>query len=182
MVNTHFLKRIVTIIFFAAGFHSANAGASDTITFAWQWNAGGTGYVSGPNGDIAFHLYMRTEDDAEYDFEYPAIEGIDNCWIENDLYYCQTTLTHAFEPGIRYFFSVAAYLVNDSTSVSTLSNEIAYAVALPDEKISTVDDVSGHDDPVDTGQDNADADSSTSEGGGGGCFIASSLIPFTRTQ
>jgi hypothetical protein len=181
--RTTLLKQIATLIFVAACFHPANASETDSITLAWQWDAGNTGYRSGPNGDIAFHLYMRTHDDAGYDYDYPSIAGIDDCWSDNDLYNCQVTLTHAFEPGIRYFLAVAAYRVDDPTAVSSLSNEIEYTVAMPGEDTGSVDDVQDSDDAaLNAGQDDADGNSSSPESSGGGCFITSSLTPLNRTQ
>ena len=161
MTNTNLLEHIAIVLIIAAVFHPADASGSETITFVWQWDAGSTGYSSGPNGDIAFHLYMRTEDDAGYDYEYPTIAGIDECWSDNERYHCQTTLVHAFEPGIRYFFTVAAYLIADHTSVSNLSNEIEYAVDIDN----------GHTSAIDESKDGAGTDLSAQEGSSGGCFI-----------
>jgi len=188
------LKQIATLVFIVAGFHSATASGLDSITFEWQWNAGNIDYSSGPDGEIAFDLYMRTEDDAEYDFEYPAIAGIDNCWLDGDQYTCQATLEHPFEPGIHYFFSVLAYLIDDREAASTLSNEIEYIVDDLDssaESTSTTADAADEDSSdtsmtpnanssaLYSGQGAANAGSSSTTGGAGGnaggCFIIISL-------
>jgi hypothetical protein len=165
VLNTKLFIQIAIIIYFVTGLHPANAVAQDSITLAWEWDAGGSGYTSGPNGDIAYHLYMRTEDDVAYDDDFPAITGIDDCWSDNGRYHCQVTLLHAFEPGVRYFFTVAAYLVSDRQSISTLSNEIEYTVETAMNNTSAVDD----------GQDDAVANASSPDSIGGGCFIACGL-------
>ena len=172
MRNIHVVKQFATIIFFVASLQSAGAAELDSITFEWQWNASNTGYTSGPDGDIVFDLYMRTEDDSGYDFDYPTISGIDECWLDGDLYRCQATLDHTFEPGVRYFFSVVAYLADDQESVSALSNEIEYIV-------DDSDTPNPNSSALYSGQDEADTGSSTTAGAaagnGGGCFIDVSL-------
>lgn len=170
MRNINVVKQIATVIFFAASLQSASAGELDSVTFEWQWNAGNTGYTSGPDGDIVFDLYMRTEDDVGYDFDYPTISGIDECWLDGDLYRCQATLDHTFEPGVRYFFSVVAYPVDDQQSVSALSNEIEYIV-------DDSDTPNPNSSALYSGQDDASAGSSPTgaAGNAGGCFIDISL-------
>jgi hypothetical protein len=172
------VKQIATVIFVAASLQSASAGELDSITFEWQWNAGNTDYTAGPEGDIVFDLYMRTEDDAGYDFDYPTISGIDDCWLDGDLYRCQATLQHTFEPGVHYFFSVAAYLIDDQESASTLSNEIEYIVEDSDNTDLT-DTPNPNSSALSSGEDDANTGSGSSTavsaGTGGGCFIDISL-------
>ena len=170
MLNTKLFIQIAIIICLVAGLHPANAVAQDSIVLAWDWDDGGSGYSSGPNGDIAYHLYMRTEDDVAYDYDYPTITGIDDCWPDNGLYHCQATVTHAFEPGVRYFFTVVAYIVDEPTATSTLSNEIEYTVDLAENGASSIAN----------GQDGANANSSSAGSASGGCFIGSGLEIISR--
>lgn len=176
MRNINVVKQIATIIFVAASLQSASAGELDSITFEWQWTAGNTGYTSGPEGDIVFDLYMRTEDDVGYDFEYPTISGIDECWLDGDLYRCQVSLDHPFEPGVRYFFSIAAHLIDDQETTSTLSNEIEYIVDGSD-TADSADTTNPNISALNSGQVDANIGSSTARAAknGGGCFIDISL-------
>ena len=187
MKNTGLIKQITILILVVMGFPSVSIGASDSVTFAWEWDASQTSYTVGEEGEIAFHLYMRTGDDEDYDADYPALEEIDNCSLSGDLYTCQATLTHAFEPGVSYFFSAAAYLRSDQTVISSLSNEVEYVVEDENETVGEVEDDQGDentDEVEDDEENDLDGDdqskstetsptseSSAASGGGGGCFV-----------
>lgn len=108
-------------------FQAAMAGTSKSITFMWEWGRGGSGHTSGPNMDVAYDLYMRTEYDSSYAYDYPLISGIDNCWWNHDRYSCQTTLDYEFTRGVSYHFAVVAYLVEDPNQRSAPSNEVEYS-------------------------------------------------------
>lgn len=105
---------------------SAISGTSKSITFIWNWNPGDSGYTSGPNGDVAYDIYMRTEYDPNYAYDYPLISGIEDCLWNQDRYNCQTTMDYEFEPGVRYYFVAVAYLVEDTTRKSLHSNQVEY--------------------------------------------------------
>lgn len=187
MKNTGLIKQITLFFLVVIGFPSVSVSASDSVTFAWEWDASQTSYAAGEDGEIAFYLYMRTGDDVNYDSDYPALEGIDNCSLNGDLYTCQATLTHDFEPGVSYFFSAAAYLRSDQTVISSLSNEVAYVVEDDDETVGEVED-DQEDENTDEVEDDKENDSdsgdqakstetsptsgsSAASGGGGGCFV-----------
>jgi hypothetical protein len=107
----------------------AMAGSSKSITFIWIWDPGGSSCTSGPNGDVAYDLYMRTDDDPSFAYDYSLIGGIENCWscvANQDRYSCQTILDYEFEIGVCYYFAAIAYLVEDTTRRSIPSNQIEY--------------------------------------------------------
>ncbi len=158
-MRTHsIVKQIVFVAVFVLSFHSATVGASDTLTFVWEWETSETGLSSGPDGEIAFHLYMRTEDDYDYDLGAPIVESVDDCSVDGDYYSCQAELADDFQTGTQYYFAVAAYLVNDPTIISAFSNEVEYSVDEEDQDDSTA--------------------TSSGSGGGGGCFIGDGITPF----
>ena len=105
---------------------AATAGTYKSITFIWDWDPGNSGYTSGPNGDVAYDLYMRTDDDPSFAYDYPLIGGIENCWWSQDRFSCQTTLDYEFEAGVCYYFVVIAYLVEETTLRSLHSNQVEY--------------------------------------------------------
>ncbi len=101
-------------------------GAQDTINLAWDWFPGDSGYTSGPNGDIAYSLYIRTADDSDYAYDDPVVSNLDNCRWEVDHYSCETTLKYAFAPGEAYYMVAVAYLADSPMQRSLSSNEIAH--------------------------------------------------------
>lgn len=121
--------KVLTIFLAVTIYVSAiTAYAADSIDLAWDWSPGDSGYTSGPNGDIAYDIYMRTTDNSNYAYDYPVISGIDNCWWEIDHYVCETTLAYAFEPDERYHLVAVAYLAGAPSQRSLSSNEITYPV------------------------------------------------------
>ena len=131
----------------------ARAETTEPITLIWDWDPGDSGYTSGPNGDVAYKIYMRSESDTDYTYDTPWMGGVDNCWWNHDQYSCQTRLDHEFEPGISYYFMIIAYLVNNPIQKSPPSNEADYYVNS-------------------TGGDRDYKSVPESASGGGGCFIA----------
>jgi len=121
------------------------ASTAHALDLQWEWSPNESGYTSGPNGDIAYDLYMKTGNDPDYAYDYPLIHQIDDCVLQSDQYYCQVSVDYAFEMGVPYYFVVVAYLADDPVQRSASSNEIVYQL-----------DVA--------------ADSAGSSGGGG-CFI-----------
>ena len=136
------------------------AGAQDAIDLAWDWSPDDSGYAAGPNGEVAYALYMRSAQDSDYAYDYPAVDGVDDCWWEIDHYTCQATLEYPFDAGETYYVVAVAYLAETPSMRSLTSNEIIYRP--------------GSDDPADSGGSGGGqpALSAASDGGGGGgCFI-----------
>ena len=119
------LTNIVYSILFCG--YAAVAGAQDSIDLAWDWSPGDSGYTSGPNGDVAYGIYMRTADDSGYAYDYPAVAAIDNCWWDIDQYSCETTLQYDFDSGETYHLVAVAYVVDAPTQRSLSSNELTYS-------------------------------------------------------
>lgn len=151
---------------------AAMAYAQDSIDLAWEWSPANFGYTSGPNGDVAFALYIRTGDDSDYAYDKPVIDGVDDCWWNIDQYSCEVTLDFdGFNHEKTYHIIAVAYIVDSPTQRSLASNELTYQLG------STAP--LGPDDSNDTGK-GQDAMSYVSDNGGsGGCFI-SSIAATTR--
>jgi hypothetical protein len=158
--NTVNTRAIISVVL--AGIiclYTVMAGAQDSqdaIDLAWDWAPGDTGYTSGPNGDVAHALYLRSAADSDYAYDYPAVDGVDDCWWEIDHYTCQATLEYPFDAGQTYYVVAVAYLAETPDQRSLASNEISYRP--------------GALDPADPGSGQP-ALSGVSDGGGGGCFL-----------
>jgi hypothetical protein len=134
---------------------AAVAGAQDSIDLAWDWSPGDSGYTSGPNGEVAYDIYMRTDDDPDYAYDYPIVSAIENCWWNIDHYSCETTLTYDFDDEETYHLVAVAYLVDTPAQRSVSSNELTYNS---------------------DGTQQVEGATSSGGGGGGGCFIASVVM------
>jgi hypothetical protein len=120
-----------------------------SITLAWEWYSGNSNYTAGPDGDVAFDIYVCDEDDADCTYDDPVIGVVDDCWWNVDHYRCQTTMDYEFERGVYYIY-VIAYLLNEPNQRSAKSNEVRYVVK-------------------------SDDGTSQASSSGGGCFIGSVL-------
>lgn len=107
-------------------FQTTTAGTPKTITLRWDWAPSASGYSAGPNRDVAFDVYLRTEYDPSYAYGYPLISGIDNCWWNIDQYTCEITFDHEFESEVYHYFVVVANLVEDPNKKSSPSSEVEY--------------------------------------------------------
>jgi hypothetical protein len=128
---------------------AANA-YSKTVTLAWDWDPGRSGYTAGPNGDVAFAILICAEDDPDCTYGDRLTSDADNCWWNIDHYSCQASVTFAINPGI-YFFVAIAHLTQSPSVTSPPSNQVEYVA-----NYSLVVSSSGL-------------------GSGGGCFIGTAL-------
>ncbi len=144
--------KIIFLLLITIFFQLATAVTAESIDFIWDWAPNNSGYTSGPDGDVAYDLYMKTEDNPDYSYDYPLVGGIDNCWLNNDRYRCRTTVDHDFNSGVYHHFVVVAYLIDDPDQKSLSSNEVTYYV----------DSADGNP-PVSV--------TSGGNSGGGGCFF-----------
>ena len=144
------MKIAIISLFIFLFFQTTTAGTPKSFTMLWDWDPGSSGYAAGPNRDVAFSVYLRTEYDPDYDYNYPLISGIDNCWWNVDQYTCEITINHEFESRVYHYFVVFAYLVEAPNQKSSASNEVEYC---PDCA-------------------NQSSGANSSSGGGGGCLIS----------
>ncbi len=160
---------LATLICWGAVAAVAQDAVQDSIDLAWDWSPDDSGYVAGPNGEVAYALYLRSAADSDYAYDYPAVDGVDDCWWEIDHYTCQATLEYPFDVGETYYVVAVAYLAETPGMRSLASNELVYRP--------------GADDPTDPGgSDPGSSDggqpalsAASDGGGGGGCFITSTF-------
>jgi len=159
------MKIVFISAFILMFFQITAAGTSRSITLRWEWSPYASGYTAGPNRDVAFALYMRTEDDPDYAYDYPLISGIDNCWWNIDQYTCEITIDYEIESGLNHYFMVVAYVVEAPNEKSSPSIEVDYC---QDCAYQSSGANGGSAAPPGGGSGASSGGSS----GGGGCFIS----------
>jgi uncharacterized membrane protein YgcG len=159
------MKTAIISLFIFIFFQTTAAGTLESITLRWDWNSSASGLTAGPNRDVAFALYLRTEYDPDYAYDYPLISGIDNCWWNIDQYTCEVTIDHEFESAVNHYFVVVAYKVETPNQKSAHSNEVEYCSDCAYQSSGTNGSPGGNSGSSPQG-------SSGGSSGGGGCFIS----------